>query len=183
MFTMLFGCTGNRCRSPYAEVHFARLVEDLPVKVLSAGTLDAPGNLVPTELIEIGRGAGLDLEGHRSAYLMESGTEDVDLFIGFERAHVASAVVEAGIDAGKAFTLPELVRLAGEVEVSERDPEAHAHAVISAADALRKEGDGFVPGEEIDDPFRRSRDVYERVASEITELCDQLYELLFPRSS
>jgi protein-tyrosine-phosphatase len=183
MFTMLFGCTGNRCRSPYAEAYFASLVEDLPVKVLSAGTLDAPGNLVPTELIEIGQGAGLDLGSHRSVYLVETEAEEVDVFIGFERAHVASAVVEAGIDAGKAFTLPELVRLAGDVDVSSRDPEEHARAVVSAADALRKEGNGFVPGEEIADPFRRSRDVYERVAAEITELCDQLHESLFPRTS
>jgi len=183
MFTMLFGCTGNRCRSPYAEAYFASLVEDLPVKVLSAGTLDAPGNLVPTELIEIGREAGLDLGRHRSSYLSETDSEDVDLFIGFERAHVASAVVDAEIDASKAFTLPELVRLASEVEVSTRDPEEHARAVVLAADALRKEGNGFVPGEEIADPFRRSRDVYESVAGEITELCDQLHELLFPRTS
>lgn len=183
MFTILFGCTGNRCRSPYAEAYFASLVDDLPVKVLSAGTLDAPGNSVPAELIEIGRGAGLDLEGHRSAYLMESGAEDVDLFIGFERAHVASAVVEAGVAAGKAFTLPELVRLAAEVDIPERDPEEHARAVVSAADALRKQGNGFVPGEEVADPFRQPREVYERVAGEITELCDQLHELLFPRTS
>jgi protein-tyrosine-phosphatase len=180
MFTVLFGCTGNRCRSPYAEVYFARLVADLPVEVLSAGTLDAPGNSVPAELIEIGQSAGLKLAEHRSRYLADVEADDVDLFLGFERSHVASAVVDVGIDTDKAFMLPELVRLLREADLPAlKDPIEHARAAVSAA-AKERAGNGFVPGEEITDPFRRPREVYERVAHEITELCDEVYELLFP---
>jgi protein-tyrosine phosphatase len=181
MFTILFGCTGNRCRSPYAQVHLARLVADLPVEVLSAGTLDVPGNKVPAELVEIARSSGLELSEHRSRYLAEVDPDDIDLFIGFERAHVASAVVEGGIDAAKAFTLPELVRILRVVDVAATDdPEETARAAVAAAAEAR--GTGFVPGEEIADPFRRTRDVYERVAIEITLLTDELYELLFRRA-
>lgn len=183
MFTILFACTGNRCRSPYAQVYFARLVSDLPVEVLSAGTLDAPGNTVPAELIEIGQASGLKLAEHRSLHLADVEADDVDLFIGFERAHVASAVVEVGINADKAFTLTELVRLLGEAELErERDVVENARAAVAAAAKARIES-GFVPGEEIVDPFRRPREVYERVAGEISELCEELYGFLFPRGS
>lgn len=180
MFTVLFACTGNRCRSPYAHACFARSVADLPVEIISAGTLDAPGNSVPSELIEIARNAGLDLGEHRSRYLAPGEFEEVDLFVGFERAHVAAAVVDAGIPVERAFTLPELVRLLREADVPDLDdPEERARAAVAAAATARQGGPDFVPGEEVADPFRRSTEVYERVAREITDLCDELKKGLF----
>jgi protein-tyrosine phosphatase len=180
MFTVLFACTGNRCRSPYAHAYFARLVEDLPVEVISAGTLDAPGERVPSELVDIARSAGMNLADHRSQYLAPERFAEVDLFIGFERAHVAAAVVDAGIPSDKAFTLPELVRLLRSVDAPlPDDPIERARAAVAAAADKREEGPDFVPGEEVADPFRRSVELYERAAREITELCDALHIALF----
>ena len=180
MFKILFACTGNRCRSPYAHLYFARLVEGLPVTVMSAGTLDSPDQLVPDELVEIGRSAGLELAEHRSRFLEPGEFDDVDLFVGFERAHVAAAVVDAGVEHAKAFTLPEIVRLLGEVpSPGIQDPEERARALVAAAADKRREGPDFVPGEEVSDPFRRSQATYQRAADEITSLCDALHKALF----
>lgn len=180
MFKVLFACTGNRCRSPYAHAYFEQLVKDLPVEVLSAGTLDAPGQTVPAELVKIGAGAGLDLATHRALPLATGGFDDVDLYLGFERAHVATAVVDAGIDADKAFTLPELVRLLKGTSLPRHDdPVEQARASVAAAAEARLAGPDFVAGEEVPDPFRRSFEAYQRAADEITMLCDSVHELLF----
>jgi protein-tyrosine phosphatase len=180
MFTILIACTGNRCRSPFAQAYLARLVRNLPVEVLSAGTLDSPGNKVPAELIEIGRAGGLDLSQHRSRFLAPGEFSAVDLFIGFERGHVAAAVVDAGIPYEKAFTLPELVRLLEEVgPLPSGDPVERARSAISAAAEQRQRGADFVPGEEVADPFRGSVDVYQRSVDEMAALSSKLHELLF----
>lgn len=184
MFKILFACTGNRCRSPYAQAYFARLAADLPVEVLSAGTLDAPGKEVPAELIEIGRSTGLDLAEHRSQHLSGDAFPDIDLFIGFERGHVASAVVDAGVPYEKAFTLPEIVRLLSDVFLpQEGDVVERARAAVATAAERRQQGPDFVPGEEVADPFRQSADVYKRSATEMGELCDALYRSLFGDAS
>lgn len=184
MFKVLFGCTGNRCRSPFAQAHFARLARKLPVEVLSAGTLDAPGQRVPQELVDIGLFSGLDLASHRSQTLAPDAFPDLDLFIGFERAHVASAVTEAGIPYDKAFTLPELVRLLGEIDPpKEDDPINYARAAVASAARKRREQPEFVPGEEVPDPFRRSAREYQRAADHIVELSKGLFFLLFGEQS
>ena len=177
MFRVLFVCTGNRCRSPFAERYLSVIARDLPVEVESAGILDAPGREVPPELVELG--AGLSLDRHRSRFLEPAVTADFDLVLGFEGTHVAHAVVEAGADVEKTFTLPEIVRLLVEVEApTDDDFETYARNYVALA-AQRRAESGFVPGEEVADPFRRSMAEYTQSAETIRRLCSQLALLLF----
>jgi protein-tyrosine phosphatase len=180
MFTIMFICTGNRCRSPYAHSYFALRTSDLPVEVLSSGTLDAPDQRVPDELVTIGQSSGLDLSTHRSKVLAEQDLSEIDLLIGFERNHIASAVVDADFPAERAFTLPEIVRLLRGVDISPReDVVERARAAVQAASEARNSNPTFVPGEEVADPFRRSTEVYQASADEIAALCNELYTGLF----
>jgi hypothetical protein len=109
---------------------------------------------------------------------------EVDLAIGFERAHVATAVVDARVPHEKAFTLPEIVRLLTEIEPPQAsDPIERARAAIAAAGARRAENTRFVPDEEVADPFRRSVEVYQASADDMVALCNALYLGLFGEKS
>jgi protein-tyrosine phosphatase len=81
--SVLFVCHGNQCRSPYAAAAFARAVDDVLVRVSSAGFV-APGKPAPPAALAVAQARGLSLAGHRSA-LLESGTvEDADLVVVME---------------------------------------------------------------------------------------------------
>ena len=172
-FRILFVCSGNRCRSVYAE-HLLRNALPEGFEVRSAGTLNIPDQPVPNELIDIGRRVGLDLGGHRSIALSTIRADD-DLVIGFERMHVATAVVDHGVDAGRAFTLPELGDLIKATGSSPRGP----RDAIERAHELRK-ALGYPPPDEIVDPFRRPVSVYEAVARQIGDLCGRVAAVLSP---
>lgn len=179
-FRILVICSGNRCRSPFAESYLERALTGLPVSVSSAGTLDIGAADVPSEMATLATSLGLDLSGHRSRSLASIKGAEVDLVIGMERNHVAAAVVDGGMPADRTFTLAELVRLLDPppaVETS--DPATRARAVIAEAARRRGEAVSFVPDEDIADPFGRSRKTYQRVVNQLAELLDELVWDLF----
>ena len=181
MFEILFVCTGNRCRSPVAEQQLRQLARSLPVQVGSVGLLDLGAAPALPEVLEVGRSVGLDLSGHRSRHLGSVDLASVDLLVGLERSHVAAAVVEAGAPYEKSFTLKEIVRLLQKVPEPPRvgDPVERARALVRAAHDLRAASPGFVPGEDIEDPFGGSRAAYVEMAHTVAELCRSLIALLF----
>lgn len=135
----------------------------------------------PSELVDIARTSGLNLGSHRSRALSREDFSDVDLAIGFERMHVAEAVVNAGVAPDKAFTLRELNRLLSSSEVERgTDPVETARAAVAAAAAKRAESPTFIPNEEMDDPFGQSPAVYRASADDIGVLCDSVFRALFP---
>lgn len=179
-FRVVFVCSGNQVRSPLAAALFAKLTNDLAVEITSAGTLGIEGAPPPPEAQHVAAALGVDLTHHRSAGLTPAAVRNADLVVGFERAHLAAAVVEAGAPVERAFTLPELVRLLGSAgQVSETEPLARARALVAAAAAARRESRDFVPGEEIADPIGGPRRAYERVAREVAGLLEALTGMLF----
>ena len=176
-FRILFVCTGNQCRSPLAAAFMSQLANrtDARVEIDSAGLLDNPPTPSPERMVETARARGIDLSAHRSTPLSQLDCSSYDLVVGFERQHIATAVVEGGAPADRTFLLSELVRLIDEAgEAATGDP----RAVIEAA--ARRRGMGtFVPGEELDDPIGRSRADYERVTGEVADLVGALERRLF----
>jgi|Tabmets5t2r1_1033131.scaffolds.fasta_scaffold03673_3 protein-tyrosine phosphatase len=82
---ILFVCTGNICRSPFAEV-VAR-AEGLEAE--SAG-LEAYGGAEPTgDAIAVARELGYDLTSHRARGLSQV-TEGPDVVVGMTAAHVSA---------------------------------------------------------------------------------------------
>jgi protein-tyrosine phosphatase len=180
MFEILFVCTGNRCRSPIAEVQLRRLAEGLPVVVGSVGLLDlGPAPALP-EVLEVGRSIGLNLSQHRARHLMSLDNSRADLVVGLERSHVAAAVVEGNVPYEKVFTFKEIVRLLQSIEppaISE--PEERARMAVKLAHERRSEDPSFVAGEDIEDPFGGPRGAYVDMANQVSRLCGELLEGLF----
>ncbi|MBA2274705.1 MAG: low molecular weight phosphatase family protein [Actinobacteria bacterium] len=186
-FEIVYLCTGNRCRSPMAEAwtrHLA-LQRDLPLVVGSAGTLDLGPVGSPTPALDVMQEAGIDLSGHRARPLATVEMATADLVIGFERYHVAAAVVDGRVPYGRAFTLIELVRLLETSEPFEGrgsvDPHARvegARRAVDRAHGSRGEAD-LGTGEDLPDPFGAPASVYVVTSERIAELSERLLRGLF----
>jgi protein-tyrosine phosphatase len=179
-FSLLFLCTGNRFRSPLAASFVGRLTDGLPVVVASAGLLDVDGSPALAEATRLAASCGISLSAHRARRLQREHLQDVDLLLGFEQIHVSHAVVELGGARERAFTLPELVRLLGEIEpvgpeltLVERARERVRRAAERRAAAPPAWSD------EIADPFGQSSWVARQAAAEIQRLSIELAAVLF----
>ena len=181
-FQVYFVCTGNRCRSPFAAAVAASLTGNLPVTVSSAGTLESTPQPVPAEMRRVGRNYGLDLSGHLSTPLSRVDLSGADLVLGFERGHVESAMADAGAPFTNSFTLPEMVRLLGQITVpSEMNPVVRGRTMVAEANRLRGGRPRLFKWQEMRDPFGGSRREFDQMAATVASLCEMLVAGLFRR--
>jgi protein-tyrosine-phosphatase len=82
---VLFVCTGNTCRSPFAEAVARR---EGHVDVESAGLRAYGGDEPPDDAIAVARELGFDLSSHRARPLAENMLERADVIVGMTAAHV-----------------------------------------------------------------------------------------------
>lgn len=174
-------CTGNRCRSPIAEVLLRHRLDQLGVdaRVSSAGEL--PGG-VPAEggSVRAMAARGLDLGSHRSRAFTAKHLDAADLIIAMARRHVREAVLLHPEAWPRTFTLKELVRrgaACGPRLASQSLAEwlAEVHAGRRTADLL-----GDDPVDDVEDPIGAADHVYEATAAELDELIGRLVDLAFP---
>jgi len=150
------------------------------VEVESFGLLDLDSSPALPEAVKLGAGLGVDLSSHRSRVIRPGALEHADLVVGFERAHVVTAVVDAGARREVTFTLPELVTLLGEVaRPTKPDSLAAAHEAIAAASSTRAAGHGFGEVPELADPLGRPWRTQEELATRLSELTRTLVRRLF----
>lgn len=83
-------CQGNICRSPLAAALLRRqLGERVPnLAVLSAGMLPREAARSPQAAVEAARRHGIDLAGHRSAYLSDERADEAALLIVFDQRNL-----------------------------------------------------------------------------------------------
>lgn len=84
---ILFVCTGNTCRSPFAEAVARR---EGHVDAESAGLSASAGDQPPEDAIVVARELGYDLSAHRALPLTEEMLERSDVVVGMTAAHVAA---------------------------------------------------------------------------------------------
>jgi protein-tyrosine-phosphatase len=84
---VLFVCTGNICRSPFAEAVARR---EGHVDVESAGLSAYAGDEPPDDAIAVARELGFDLSSHRAHPLTEDMLERADVIFGMTAAHVSA---------------------------------------------------------------------------------------------
>ena len=94
-FLLVFVCTGNICRSPMAEGIMKELILDeveskaqnLPIKVMSAGTHAEDGNYASENAVMTAGKHGIDIRSHRSKHLTDEMLNESDLILTMEIFH------------------------------------------------------------------------------------------------
>lgn len=178
-FQLVVVCTGNRFRSPLAAGVVEQLVAELPVHVSSLGTLDLHGAPPLRAAVKQAGRMGLDLSAHRARTLVGADLRTADLIVGFERAHIGAAVLEAQAPRERSFLLTEIVELLEELPpVFDAEPLARARSAVASADALRRESPAEWH-EEIPDPLGGSSRLARDVANDVQRLTISLLRGLF----
>jgi low molecular weight protein-tyrosine phosphatase len=181
-FAIVFVCSGNRFRSPLAEHLMRAATHGLPVHVSSLGTLELKEGPPLVEATELGRELGLDLAAHRSRPLRRELVGEADLVLGFERRHVAHAVVDGGVPRERTFTVPELAGLLRALEAHGPAATAEAaRALVAQANALRVRIAREPPDVEIADPYGGTPEAYRRSAEAVRDAVRRIAAGLFGR--
>lgn len=178
VFSVAFVCTGNRFRSPLAAALFARASEHVQLRVQSLGTLDLGSVPVLPEASATAARLGLDLSQHRARGIVPGSLAEYDLVVGFERSHVAAAVIDGGAPRERAFTLPELVELLDAAHHAESDVTERARASIARAHAARR-GRNSSRLPEVEDPLGRSSSEQAEIGRAVETLAVALARALF----
>ena len=166
-FTILVVCSGNICRSPLAEqllrARLAGATESF--RLLSAGTIADDGVPMTEQAVALATQYGAVPQGHRSRLLTEGQIESADVVLTATRAHRAAVVSLVPRASRFSFTLKEFAALVDSLSREERASLTDAASVVEAAAAQR----GFAQhdDDDIEDPYRQSDEVYERVAAAI----------------
>lgn len=106
-FHVLVVCTGNLCRSPFAEGLLKKALAGRPIAIESTGT-DAPEGLaVPEEVLTVASQYGLDLSPHRSRHIAPEMVRRADLVLTMTPKHSRLIRQWAPEAANKVFMLTE----------------------------------------------------------------------------
>jgi protein-tyrosine phosphatase len=176
MFRILFVCSGNRCRSPFAEAVFKRACRNDWIDASSVGTLDYEGLEPPDEMIKAGWRFDIDLSGHLSRHIRHALVRHPDLLLGMSLGHIASGV-DSGADPAKSFTLREFLRLAPR-DNGPATSEEQAREIVAEAHRRRLEGPLFSPLDEIRDPMGGPPAGYRSLAEALDIAIRELAKLL-----
>jgi len=184
VFRIVFICTGNRFRSPLAEHLTRALVPDVPLETSSFGLRDVDGApVLPEASLEAARLA-LDVAPHRARRLAGQRLDEADLVVGFERIHVATAVLEADAAREKTFTLPELAELLEEVDAPDQsDPVERARAALVRAEWIRARRRDRPLFPELPDPWGGPPELFASIGGEVEDLCRRVVIGLFGEES
>jgi protein-tyrosine phosphatase len=190
-YRILIVCTGNICRSPFAERLFSsRLREALgpeaasQFEVTSAGTWGLVGEPMQPEAARVLVARGGDPAGFAARELTLELVAGADLVLAATREHRAAAVTFDPRASSRTLTLRELARLLGPVgpaTITASGPVERMRELVSAAVGNR----GLVPpadarDDDIADPYGQSRAAYEQAAEEIDAALRPVIALLRP---
>lgn len=88
--SVLFVCSGNICRSPFAAVLLEKKLRALgidDVLVESAGTMDLDARGASRLAYQVAADSGLDLSRHLSRHVNRTMLEDADIVVAMKKAH------------------------------------------------------------------------------------------------
>ncbi|MBM7866553.1 low molecular weight protein arginine phosphatase [Heliobacterium gestii] len=143
MFTLLFVCTGNTCRSPMAQVIAEAILAEMGqgerIRVASAGVSAWPGAPASTQARNVMAGRGLDLETHGATPLNERLIGEADMVLTMTGSHRDRVVQMAPEAAAKVFTLKGYAGGSGDIaDPFGLDERAYETNAIEIEGALRK---------------------------------------------
>lgn len=155
---------------------------DVDATVSSAGLL-AGGEPAAAFSVDTMGARGLDLSEHRSRQVDRTIVGGADLVLTMARAQLREVVLlEPGVW-DRCFTMKEVVRRAGEL-VGPRQPGETLGEWLGMLGSGRDKSEllGQNVDDDVADPYRGSRDDFEKCAFELELLVDQLVTLAWPAS-
>ncbi|MBC9784531.1 low molecular weight protein arginine phosphatase [Heliobacterium chlorum] len=143
MFTLLFVCTGNTCRSPMAQVLAQKGIAQRglkeQVKVASAGTMAWPGAPASAHAQKVMADRNLDLSEHASRPLDEALIREADLILTMTGSHRDMVLQAAPGNDGKVFSLREFIGTEGDIaDPFGRNEQAYACCAGEIEEAIEK---------------------------------------------
>ncbi len=113
MPSILFVCTANQFRSPFAAAQFeARLIQDERAgdwKIASAGTWTTPGLPALPLARKLAHDHEIDIDDHRTTLVSQALLIEFDLVLVMEAGHKEALLTEFPFAAGYLFMLSEVV--------------------------------------------------------------------------
>ena len=170
---VLFVCTANISRSPYAEYRARHVLGDAPVEVASAGVPGYPGRGMDPSMLRLLQERGGDGSRHVSQSVSEELLAASDLVLTFEFAQRMRLFDAFPGEASRVFGLGQFAASLARVE----DPGL-------GAELVRQVGRAAVPDSmtlDVTDPYRQGRDVARSIADEIDLVLDRVLPVLAGR--
>jgi protein-tyrosine phosphatase len=175
---ILFVCTANQCRSPFAEALARRRFAGRPFVIGSAGLLEG-GRATPPAGLLVAAENGLDLSEHVSERVDTRRLSEWDLVLTMSRRHVRELVAA---DPGlwpRVFTVPQFVRW-----IVANPPGRHAilrtWLELVGADRARSDMIGSRAEDEIADPVDGPAEQWRELAATLTTDLETIAERLLP---
>ncbi len=192
-FGLLFVCTGNVCRSPFAEILTRHLLRGrlggraaAAFEVSSAGVRAVVGSPMHDDTRDELSPWGLEgpaAGGFVARQLRSELVERADLVLGANPRHRSAVVERAPVALGRAFALREFARLAASVDPAAlpAHPVARAHAMVEQAGQRR----GLLPPADPDDdvvpdPMGHGQDAHHRAAVLIRAAVEAIVDVIAP---
>lgn len=171
-FRILMVCTGNICRSPFAERLLQREFDYLApgeFSVSSAGTHAVDGSPVQPEVLRLAAQRGIDMEGFAARSLEHSMIQEADLVLVMDRGHRRDVVLKEPKALRTTFTLREFARiLPGVPPERGAAPAGRWHSLSALAPRYRNTPIGSAADDDVVDPFSRPMRVYEQMDAQVT---------------
>ena len=174
---VLFVCTANECRSPFAAAIAGRLADGLPIRFDSAG-VDARRRPVGRAGLEHARESGFDLTGHVSVQVRPDQLAEYDLVLALSREHARELLSLEPTIRPRLFTIKQFARWIDE------NPRPRRAALgpwldLVAAERPRTELLGASRDDDVADPVDRPIGDWRRMSAELTVLIDRMLRGIF----
>jgi protein-tyrosine phosphatase len=170
-FRVLFICTGNVCRSPAAELLFARAAVGHDIASASAGTTGLTGRGVDGPTAYALKERGIDPSRHVAQRLTLGLINAADLILTATTEHRSVVVQQSPMAFRRTFTLREFARLGIELRplTAVADPDVLRKRVTEVAEQ-RGWVEAAEPGQDdVADPFGAGLEVAETCVVQIAE--------------
>lgn len=166
---LLFVCTGNICRSPFAERYAQHVADRCGITgwtFASAGAGAMVGSSMDRTMATELQALGGDPSGFRAQSLSREVIESADLIVAMETFHRSVVLDDFPGLVRRTFTLGQLARIARDYPA-----DVHGTELLGQIGAFRQRARDE---DDVPDPYRRGPEVSHDVAVRISGLLDEL---------